>query len=107
MTRFASVLTAAATTAALFAGTTTAAFAAGGAAYRLVPATAVTAASTVVVNDTLWKCGEGGCLAANSTSRPAIVCAQAAKKVGKIESFSVRGEAFTAEELAKCNEKAR
>lgn len=107
MNRMTSLLTAAATTATLFAATTTAAFAASGAAYRLVPATAVTAASTVVVNDTLWKCGAAGCVAQNATSRPAIVCAQAAKKVGKIESFTVRGEAFNAEELAKCNEKAR
>lgn len=107
MNRLASILTAVATTATLFAATTTASFAANGAAYRLVPATAVAAASTVIVNDTLWKCAPGACVAANATSRPAIVCAQVAKKVGKLESFAVRGEEFDAETLAKCNEKAR
>jgi hypothetical protein len=107
MNRLASILTAAATTATLFAMTTTASFAANGAAYRLVPATAVTAANTVVVNETLWKCAAGACTAANATSRPAIVCAQAAKKVGKIEAFTANGKEFGAEDLAKCNEKAR
>jgi hypothetical protein len=39
--------------------------------------------------------------------RPAIVCAAAAREIGKISAFSANGTEFTAEELAKCNEKAR
>jgi hypothetical protein len=83
------------------------AFAAGAPMYRLVPATAVSSAKSVVVGETLWRCGPDGCVAAESNSRPAIVCAQAARKVGRIESFTANGTAFSSEELAKCNEKAK
>jgi hypothetical protein len=75
--------------------------------YKLVPATAVASAKSVVVGETLWRCTTDGCVAREGTSRPAIVCAQAARKVGKIESFTANGTAFNADELAKCNEKAR
>jgi hypothetical protein len=90
MQRTLSTLAAFATAATLF--TATSAVAQNGAAYRLVPATAVTAASTVI---------------ASETSRPAIVCAQAAKEVGKLTSFTAKGVAFDEAQLAKCNEKAR
>ena len=48
-------LAALATSASLFAGSATEAFA-GTAGYRLVPATAFSAANTVVARDVLWKC---------------------------------------------------
>ena len=75
--------------------------------YKLVPAIAVTAAKSVVVGETLWRCGPNGCVAGQSNSRPAVVCAQAARKVGRIESFTANGTAFSVDELAKCNEKAK
>jgi hypothetical protein len=78
----------------LISATTTPAFAAAP-MYKLVPATALTSAKSVVVGETLWRCGPTG------------VCAQAARKVGKIESFTANGTAFTADELAKCNAKAK
>lgn len=78
-----------------------------GPAYRLVPATAITSAKSVIVNETLWRCGTNGCVAAQAGSRPGIICAQAARRVGKIESFTANGTPFSADELAKCNEKAR
>ena len=90
----------------LISATTMPAFAAAP-MYKLVPATAVTSAKSVVVGETLWRCGPTGCVAGESNSRPAIVCAQAARKVGKIESFTANGTAFTADELTKCNAKAK
>ncbi len=74
--------------------------------YRLVP---VTTASTgnVVVGELLWKCGADGCTAMNASSRPAIVCGQAARQIGKISNFSVKGVEFDAAALAKCNARAR
>ncbi len=90
----------------LISATTTPAFAAAP-MYKLVPATAVAKAKSVVVGETLWRCGPTGCVAAETGSRPAVVCAQAARKVGKIESFTANGAAFSADELAKCNEKAK
>ena len=90
----------------LISATTTPAFAAAP-MYKLIPATAVASFKSVVVGETLWRCGPTGCVAAESNSRPAVVCAQAARKVGKIESFTANGTAFSADELAKCNEKAK
>ncbi len=94
-------------TAGLFGAATNPALAAGSAAYRLVPAAAVASANTIVVNDVLWKLSGEAYVATKVTSRPAIACAQAARKVGKLASFSAEGQEFSAEELAKCNEKAR
>jgi hypothetical protein len=73
--------------------------------YRAVPV--VQAAETVIAGETLWRCGADGCTTSRATSRPAIVCAQAASKVGKLDSFVVNGQAFDAEALAKCNARAR
>ncbi len=83
------------------------AFAAPAAAYRLVPATALPTPKTVLVSDTLWHCNIDSCTANQSTSRPTIICAQAARKVGKIESFFANGTAFDSNQLAKCNAKAK
>lgn len=75
--------------------------------YRLVPVTAVAKAGSVIVGDTLWACSTDGCSTGKATSRPAIVCEQAAKKVGKLASFTVNETAFDEAALAKCNTKAR
>ena len=91
----------------LISATTTTVFAAPVSGYRLVPVTAMTSAKSVVVSEMLWRCTPEGCIAAESGSRPAIVCAQAARKVGKIESFTANGTLFGADQLAKCNVKAK
>lgn len=91
----------------LIGGAATPALASTGPAYRLVPVAAVTTTKPVIVNETLWRCTTDGCVASQSTSRPSIVCAQAARKVGKLESFTANGTAFSADELAKCNQKAK
>ncbi len=80
---------------------------AGAPAYRLAPVAAVAAADTVVVRDVLWKCNDSGCVAKAATSRPAIVCATAARKIGALASFTANGKEFSAEELAACNAKAK
>lgn len=76
------------------------------AGYRVVPASAPKSAN-VVLRDTLWRCGPEACTTGAITSRPAIACAAAARELGKITSFSAKGEELPAEALAKCNEKAR
>ena len=107
MNRFFSLIASIVTAFVLIGGVTTASFAASGPAYRLTPVAALSAASTVIVNETLWSCSGTSCTAASATSRPGIVCAQAARKVGKIAAFTANGTEFTAEELAKCNTKAK
>ena len=73
--------------------------------YRLT--TQAPASGTFVASDTLWVCGDTGCTAATSTSRPAMVCSSAARKIGALSSFTFREQAFDADALAKCNAKAR
>lgn len=73
--------------------------------YRLTAATSVS--GTQISGETVWRCTDSRCSAASATSRPAIVCAKAARSLGKLESFSFRDSSFDADALAKCNEKAR
>ena len=65
------------------------------------------AETRIALRDTMWRCGDAGCGAAQSSSRPAIVCAVLAREVGTLKSFAVKGEALGAEELAKCNARAK
>jgi hypothetical protein len=96
-----------ATSGLLLAASATPAFAGPAPAYRLAPVAALAAADTVVVRDVLWSCNETNCVARSATSRPAIVCATAARKIGELASFTANGKEFTAEELAACNAKAK
>ncbi len=107
MNRFFSLIASVATAFVLIGGVSTASFAAGAPAYRLIPVAAEAGAASVVAGDVIWKSTANGYVAVNATSRPAVACAQAAKKVGKIASFSANGSEFSAEDLAKCNEKAK
>jgi hypothetical protein len=50
-----------------------------------------------------WNCTANVCTAGEATSRPVIVCARLARKVGPVESFTAGGRAFEPEELARCN----
>lgn len=76
-------------------------------AYRAVPVTALASAQNVIADGVLWRCGTEACTTTTATSRPAIVCAQAARKVGKLVSFTVGTAPFDDAALAKCNEKAK
>ena len=75
-------------------------------AYRAIPATAVTT-ENVIADGVMWRCGTAGCVATGATSRPAVVCAQAVRKVGKLASFAVGAQLFDEAALAKCNAKAK
>lgn len=65
------------------------------------------AKNKVALRDTLWICAGGSCLAGESSSRPEIVCAVLARRVGKLRSFNVRGQALGAAELDQCNARAK
>ncbi|MFZ5748310.1 MAG: CC_3452 family protein [Pseudomonadota bacterium] len=74
--------------------------------YTATPVTAPAKAS-LVTRTTVWKCGEGVCAAAKSSSRDAVMCELLAREIGKLSAFTVAGAAFDDEALAKCNAKAR
>lgn len=108
MNRILAFTVAVGTSALLFLATTSPAFAQGGTGYHVVPAVAPASREAWVASDVIWKLsGEGGFVAPQANSRPAIVCAQAAKKIGKVVSFTAQGQAFDEAALAKCNEKAK
>ena len=64
-------------------------------------------ATKIVLRDTLWKCGEAGCAGTKSSSRPAIVCALLVRTVGRLSSFAEEGRAMSADQLEKCNDRAK
>jgi hypothetical protein len=81
------------------------AFAADG-HYRAEPA-ATTVAGRIVARDMVWRCGPADCVAPKGSSRPAVVCAVLVREVGPLRSFSADGQPLAAEELEKCNARAR
>ena len=74
--------------------------------YRAEPATPQSVAR-FVAKELVWKCGPAGCTAPRGNSRPAIDCAALAREVGELKSFAVGGRPLAAEELEKCNARAR
>ena len=74
--------------------------------YSATPSSALKKASLITRN-TLWKCHEGSCTASKSGDRPAVMCELVAQRVGALSAFSVAGVAFDADELARCNARAR
>ena len=79
---------------------------AAGPQYRAEPV-AAPAQAKFALRDTLWNCGDNGCAATASSSRPAIVCAVLAREVGTLKSFSTGGEALSPDQLEKCNARAK
>ncbi len=75
--------------------------------YSAIPAVKVAKAGSVIIGETLWACGEVGCTTAKATSRPSIVCEQAVKKLGRLDSFTTSTAAFDAAALTACNAKAK
>jgi hypothetical protein len=65
------------------------------------------AADSIVLRDTLWKCGDKGCVGTRSNSRPATVCAVLVRAVGRLRFFAEEGRVMSAEELEKCNGRAK
>lgn len=78
-----------------------------GAGALAVPVAQPTKPAALVAGETLWSYGSAGYTAQALTARPTIACQQVVKKIGAVSSFSVNGTALSAEELAKCNAKAK
>jgi hypothetical protein len=64
------------------------------------------AESRIILRDTIWNCGQSACAGTKSNSRPAIVCAVLAKKIGPIRSFQAGGQALAPAALEVCNARA-
>jgi hypothetical protein len=79
---------------------------ASGVHYRAEPASPP-ATERLVVRDVVWKCGAAGCVAGKSNSRANVECAALARQVGTLRTFSAGGQALPADQLEKCNARAR
>lgn len=60
-------------------------------------------ARTPVLSGVAWSCAGYACTAPKASSRPEVVCARLARKVGPLTSFAVEGTALDAAALARCN----
>jgi hypothetical protein len=91
--------------AALFGASAGPAFA-NGIHYRAEPASPP-AAERLAARDLVWRCGSNGCVAPRSNSRANVECAALVRQVGALRSFTAGGEVLPADQLEKCNARAR
>jgi hypothetical protein len=77
------------------------------AGYYTATPVAAPAEANYVSRSTVWSCAGGVCTAGKAADRAEFVCQRLAKSVGKLDAFTVAGEALDADKLAKCNAKAR
>lgn len=61
----------------------------------------------VITRGGSWSCGAESCALNSAERRPMIQCQLLAKEAGALASFAVDGRPFGADDLAKCNAKAR
>ncbi|MEM9086162.1 MAG: hypothetical protein AAGB23_09600 [Pseudomonadota bacterium] len=95
-----------AATAALAMGATVAPIASQAAApYYTAKLAAPASDDRAVAAGVAWACKDDMCVAAKGTSRPMRICRGLAREFGEITSFTAKGEALDADDLAKCNGK--
>jgi hypothetical protein len=56
-----------------------------------------------IAGDLVWACKGANCVADKGSSRPLRICREVHRKFGEVVTFTTKGEAMPAEELAKCN----
>ncbi len=74
--------------------------------YRAEPV-APAAQERFVARENIWRCTASVCVSRRTATRPAIVCSTLVRKVGALRSFAVEGRAYSTDELASCNRRAR
>lgn len=74
--------------------------------YAATPVTAPTK-TVLITSGTLWKWNNTAFTAAKGPQRDGIVCELVAQRAGKLAAFTVAGQAFDADALAKCNARAK
>lgn len=75
------------------------------AATRLTLADAATApVRATIIDGARWSCEGATCTAAGGTEQPATrACRRVVQKFGRVTTFSYKGVALSADELAVCN----
>lgn len=75
----------------------------GGSFYSATLTRPMDGTQKVIQKGVLWKCEGAECSAPRDTSRPVIVCARLAQKVGPVTRFATPQGDLAAEDLARCN----
>jgi hypothetical protein len=63
--------------------------------------------TSMITRDTVWQFRDGAFTAAKAPEREMVLCQLVAQRVGKLQSFTVAGQAFDAATLDTCNTKAK
>lgn len=85
----------------------TAAEASTGSYYKAKPV-AAEVDSRLIVRDAPWRCDANGCISnTKGSSRAAHMCESLVKEIGAVTSFRAGNAEFAADELAKCNARAK
>lgn len=74
--------------------------------YVAVPA-APSAKASFITRSTVWHQQNDGFVSGAAPERPAVLCELVVREIGSLTSFSVAGKAYDAEQLGKCNAKAK
>lgn len=74
--------------------------------YVAVPVTPP-AKAELMTRDTPWSLQGNAYVADRAPERDAVLCQMVARSVGKLQSFSVAGQPYSADALATCNARAR
>lgn len=75
-------------------------------AYVAVPV-AKPAKTSFITRSTVWRLQNDAFVAGQAPERPAVLCELVVRQIGGLSSFSVGGKDYDAEQLAKCNAKAK
>ena len=65
------------------------------------------AKNSLVTRETLWTLRGNAYVAARAPERDTYLCTAVVRTTGALSSFTVGGQAFDADQLAKCNAKAK
>ena len=77
------------------------------AGYYVAVPVAPSAKTSLVTRSTAWSAQGGAFVAAQAPERPQVLCQLVADRIGGLSSFAVKGKAYDADELAKCNAHAK
>lgn len=74
-----------------------------GKAYYTVELAQPASETRAIAGSLVWACSGTSCIAEKGSSRPLRICREVNRKFGTVATFTTKGEALPAEELAKCN----
>ena len=77
------------------------------AGYYVAVPVAQPARTSLVTRTTAWSFRAGAFVASQAPERHQVLCQLVAERTGGLSSFTVRGKAYDADELAKCNARVK